>query len=85
MSASTADGHILYLVLTSNFKIRTFVILQKKLMEKTTNTAVTVTLNPDGFIKLGGSYKYGTYVDASEAMQYTVGIVSEYSDVGTAP
>ncbi len=41
--------------------------------------------NPDRLIKIGGSYKYGMFIDASEAMQYTVGVVSEYSDVGAAP
>ncbi len=40
---------------------------------------------PDRLIKIGGSYKFGTFVDASEAMQYTVGIVARYGDVGVAP
>ena len=40
---------------------------------------------PDRLIKIGGSYKYGMFVDASEAMQYTVGIVARYGDVGVAP
>ena len=41
--------------------------------------------DPDRLIKVGGPYKYGTFIDASEAMQYTVGIVAEYGDVGVAP
>ena len=41
--------------------------------------------NPDRLIKIGGPYKYGMFIDASEAMQYTVGIVAEYADVGVAP
>ena len=40
---------------------------------------------PDRLIKIGGRYKYGMFVDASEALQYTVGIVAEYGDVGVAP
>ena len=41
--------------------------------------------NPNRVIKIGGLYKYGIVADASEAMQYTVGIVAEYADVGVAP
>ena len=41
--------------------------------------------NSDRLIKIGGPYKYGMFIDASEAMQYTVGIVAEYADVGVAP
>ncbi|MCY4573079.1 MAG: Ig-like domain-containing protein [Gemmatimonadetes bacterium] len=40
---------------------------------------------PDRLIKIGGPYKVGTFVDASEALQYTVGIVARYGDVGVAP
>ena len=39
----------------------------------------------DGVIRLGGPVKYGITADATEALQYTIGIASEYSEAGVAP
>ncbi len=41
--------------------------------------------DPDRSIRLGGPYKYGTFVDATESLQYTIKYVSEYHDLGVAP
>ena len=39
----------------------------------------------DGVIRLGGPVKYGITADATEALQYTIGIASKYSEAGVAP
>ena len=39
----------------------------------------------DGVIRLGGPVKYGVTADATEALQYTIGIASEYSERGVGP
>ena len=40
---------------------------------------------PNTPIRLGGLYKYGITVDATEALQYTIGYASAYSEAGVAP
>ena len=40
---------------------------------------------PDRPVRLGGPYKYGVTVDATEALQYTIGYAAEYFEAGLAP